>query len=644
MPVAGSGLPHSAGRLPPTASSTPFHRATRSGGLVGGGRVVRSAQRRGEHTRTRRPVHALHAAGAGRQGLVNGRGEEALFDPPHHAGKSRRRYVWDLRNKIAEASAIVDREIEEAQRLVDSKTELLAAKIDAEEDAAAHVHAVEAAKDAGVERFLAGIVERNQRIAELKTERDMVILDRDEHKPYWMTRLKDVTKYVASVAHTHGWRAAFKDTIRELQEMFAEDEKEGLYRPLQECIENINAWKAAAFKQQLEKVYTLAYQQELARPSAYSDAVKRLERVEADMAALIKELDTKQKADMAEVAALKAEHNTSRAVAEEVQTLEIGADGQVVLPEINPGDVVQVPPSIEPYLRRYCQLHDLVDAKSQMKVQFHRMLVYCVQAGAWQDAFRTYGAMLRTRTQPDQSTFQMMIAACKSASPPHSAASVAVLAEMRRQRLDITTTMFNRVIDACRLEGAWRRALTVFQALREAGCTPTTATYQVLGEACAQAARDDVPDVYTAMKYSGVPEFLAYSVSMKAVEGLTPKRGKRKKPRKGVPGESLSSRTNVAGMATGYGGGMESTFESSASSMSPAASMRLGMSFTERDFATTGKGGATPIFIGSGTMQPGQSPDFGFGPAPTPSRHRGSTQQGARSTASRRTVRFGDVD
>ena len=50
----------------------------------------------------------------------------------------------------------------------------------------------------------------------------------------------------------------------------------------------------------------------------------------------------------------------------------------------------------------------------------------------------------------------------------------------------------------------------MLQAMVEAGCAPTTATYQALGEACAKAPIEDAPDVYAAMKYSGVPELLSY--------------------------------------------------------------------------------------------------------------------------------------
>lgn len=128
---------------------------------------------------------------------------------------------------------------------------------------------------------------------------------------------------------------------------------------------------------------------------------------------------------------------------------------------------------------------------------------YCASEGAWRDAFRAYGGMLQCRVPPTRATYQAMITACKHAKPPNSAAAVAVLAEMRRRGQPIPASLFNRVIDACRLTGSWRRALTVFQAMVEAGCTPTTATYDTLGQACAKARIEDAPDVYVSCWIAG---------------------------------------------------------------------------------------------------------------------------------------------
>lgn len=182
------------------------------------------------------------------------------------------------------------------------------------------------------------------------------------------------------------------------------------------------------------------------------------------------------------------------------------------------------PPTISSHIARFVTVASGRMTPTAMRKEFHEMLAFCAAEGAWQDAFKVYGAMLQCRVPPEDMTYkvrpacpavvavggssrcvcvshararplQSMIAACKHATPVNSAAAVAVLAEMRRRGHPLKATMFNRAIDACRLSGAWRRGLTVFQAMVEAGCQPSTATYQALGEACAKAPIEDAPDV-----------------------------------------------------------------------------------------------------------------------------------------------------
>jgi hypothetical protein len=51
--------------------------------------------------------------------------------------------------------------------------------------------------------------------------------------------------------------------------------------------------------------------------------------------------------------------------------------------------------------------------------------------------------------------------------------------------------------------------------------TPNTATYSVLMECCAKADLEDVPEVYDAMKFVGVPEYLAYAAGRQRTEKST---------------------------------------------------------------------------------------------------------------------------
>ena len=71
------------------------------------------------------------------------------------------------------------------------------------------------------------------------------------------------------------------------------------------------------------------------------------------------------------------------------------------------------------------------------------------------------------------------------------------------------------VINTCKLAKTWRRALVVFKAMRELGFPANTASLDLLCDACATANADDAPDVYTALRAHDVPEFVAYTASMR---------------------------------------------------------------------------------------------------------------------------------
>jgi hypothetical protein len=79
-------------------------------------------------------------------------------------------------------------------------------------------------------------------------------------------------------------------------------------------------------------------------------------------------------------------------------------------------------------------------------------------------------------------------------------------------------TVFNLVLDVCRVARAWRRGLIVFQAAIKSGLTPTTTTYELLCKCAEGLSRDDALDVYAAFKAAGVPHQIAYAASVRTIE------------------------------------------------------------------------------------------------------------------------------
>lgn len=397
-------------------------------------------------------------------------------------------------------------------------------------------------------------------IAELKAERALLKIDVDERIPYWMVRWKALTDWMVGIAHTVGWRDDAKVYVSEMVDMFLADEKAEAVPEMQRILLNINAWSPSEFQRMMGEVYERAHKLELARPSTFTSAVEKLRECDARLDAARAKLRALSRANVqgalweksqtqavknlasTEMLAATSAGASSRYTGSATAAAALGGAGSPGSTgrHIHIGDPAAAATSptrvlagsVAGSVDHFVRVSDRRLAPHEIKSSLHRFLVYCASSGAWKDAFHTYGSMLQCRVVPDLTTFQHMIAACKHATPPNSAAAVAVLAEMRRRHVPISASTFNRVIDACRLSGSWRRGLTVFQAMMEAGCKPTTVTYDTLVEACAHASREDAPDVYSAMKYSGVPEFIAYSASMKAIHENTQEHRNRRAARK----------------------------------------------------------------------------------------------------------------
>jgi hypothetical protein len=66
------------------------------------------------------------------------------------------------------------------------------------------------------------------------------------------------------------------------------------------------------------------------------------------------------------------------------------------------------------------------------------------------------------------------------------------------------------------------------QQQQQQPCVPNTATYAGLVDVCRRCSLDEVPQLYDAMKFAGVPEYIAYSA------------GRERMSRKGPPSPSKS--------------------------------------------------------------------------------------------------------
>ena len=155
------------------------------------------------------------------------------------------------------------------------------------------------------------------------------------------------------------------------------------------------------------------------------------------------------------------------------------------------------------------------DNRSALQGQCNKLLARC-SSGGWQEALYLYEVMADIGLNLDRHTFYAMITSCKNARPSQVEVAIEVFKEMQRSGFPADTASYNLTIGACEKDGQWRRALKLFKDMVKQKIVPNTATYSVISETCAKAKLDDIPDLYDAMKFAGVPEFIAYSTGARA--------------------------------------------------------------------------------------------------------------------------------
>jgi len=65
------------------------------------------------------------------------------------------------------------------------------------------------------------------------------------------------------------------------------------------------------------------------------------------------------------------------------------------------------PPTISSHIERFVTVASGRMTPTAMRKEFHEMLAFCAAEGAWQDAFKVYGAMLQCRVPPEDMTYKV---------------------------------------------------------------------------------------------------------------------------------------------------------------------------------------------------------------------------------------------
>jgi len=174
------------------------------------------------------------------------------------------------------------------------------------------------------------------------------------------------------------------------------------------------------------------------------------------------------------------------------------------------------------------------DNKDRIEGMYNNLLVYCGNSGDWVGAIKAYEEFVKRGFVPNRFVFNCIITACKRADPVQSDRAVIVIDWMLENNVPPTAATYNSVIDCCRVGGSWRRGVQVFELMMRKNVKPNTNTYAIMAK-LGFGAGEDAGEVYSVLKFAGVPEYIAYtSAASNALGGF----GKGKKARPAMKSSS----------------------------------------------------------------------------------------------------------
>jgi tetratricopeptide (TPR) repeat protein len=146
--------------------------------------------------------------------------------------------------------------------------------------------------------------------------------------------------------------------------------------------------------------------------------------------------------------------------------------------------------------------------------EWRRLLAKCASIGAWRLALECHICMSKQHLPRDESTYRNVVTAVKHAK--HMVPSqviVAILDEMIDEDMAEQRTFHVCMGAVARNKKAWRHSILIFQKMRQNGHKATSASYEILTQACTEA---NPTECYDALKYAGVPEYFAYSIGRRS--------------------------------------------------------------------------------------------------------------------------------
>ena len=164
-------------------------------------------------------------------------------------------------------------------------------------------------------------------------------------------------------------------------------------------------------------------------------------------------------------------------------------------------------------LRACCRGGAEREQRVEARNRFHRLLLQCSNAGAWQEALHVFGAMIAVSVPPTRETIHFVIRSCGRARPAQPALAVAMTQKMNSMGIASTEKTYHLTMAASSAGGNHRMLAAAFRDLIAFGHVPTTATYDNILGLCGSGdiSADESPQLYESLRIAGVPEKIAFT-------------------------------------------------------------------------------------------------------------------------------------
>jgi pentatricopeptide repeat protein len=450
-----------------------------------------------------------------------------------------RRKRADILAVVLRAESAVEREIESANKEFRQSTRTFARKEGAKQEYLELKDSLREKQEARVGRHMALLGDVSAQTEQLRSQHRLD-KERMEHlaPPAWRTAARKAQRLLKSEGYDNrtGWRGRTKALLQEVHASMEGSFGRGAAASLRarELVRKINIYAAAELGERLDAVCDAGDEALAATDPAHAELRGRVTES-------ARQLTTLEKTLAARAAIAKARAGREQSVAKHrLRALEKEYSAPPPQFDFSTMGTASLAADLADLQRETLTR----DTRARLQGRYNRLLGRCSQYGAWQEAFDTFSALVEMGLEADTHTYCTLISACKNAKPCQAAKAVEIFEMMVAQGVPPSTQVYNVVIGACSVGGRWREALALFKRMQQPPpppppqqqqqqqqqqpCVPNTATYAGLVDVCRRCSLDEVPQLYDAMKFAGVPEYIAYSA------------GRERMSRKGPPSPSKS--------------------------------------------------------------------------------------------------------